>query len=1133
MVNGNGNTFVFLDTRGKRWPRLRLIMFIFAMVFLLCAILFVQSLFVTPQLRLPSSVLQLKARLKTFQKQDHPVSAKDMQHPWLKFSNGSRDKTKNSAARSLGPAVSAGRADSKQIRLGFYTNSDRKSYESLKGHAYQLTHVCPEWMSVVDGRGTLDITPDESVRRLAARSGVVLLPLLDNSIDDARIPEAVEGLADGPESRRERFIQNLVVDLEAAGAGGVVIDWEGMDPACRNGLTLLLREMAGALHKRSMELWMCVPMSEELKAFDLEALSGCVDHFVAMTLDEHSDSEPPGPVASQNWFEGWLKTMEGYGNPSQWIIAIGAYGYDWTDGEKRGDMISFSDAMSRAEHAGLGRCELEAPSFNPHFSYEDSGTKHTVWFLDAVTFLNQARVSSEHFSGGIAISRLGTEDPGIWKALPLLQSDALSPSQLAPLQKLKAGDAIAHIGKGDFLTVDGSTADGARTLNVDRLGRVIEHYKAFPTYLTVSHQGRGDKDEVAITFDDGPDPRWTPGILDILKAYGARATFFLVGSKAEAYPDLVQRIVGEGHEVGVHTYTHPNLAEVSDERARLELNATQRLIEVITGRSTILFRPPYNADSNPATLPEILPISLAQNLGYLTVASDIDPEDWSQPGANVIVKRAKRQRRLGGQIVLLHDAGGDRHETVEALPEIIDYLKTRGDRIVPLERMLGESREDVMPPIGKDQPVARLVSRSGFHVLYVLENFIWAFIIVATACIVLRTLFIAFLAFRNRQERRKRNQEAFHPPLSILIPAYNEGKVIESTLGDLLDTTYPGKIEIIVVDDGSADDTARVVAKVAARDSRVRLIRQANRGKAVALARGLEAVSHEILVTLDADTHFGRNTLEKLVAPLKDESVGAVSGHTKVGNLRTFIARCQSLEYACGFNLERRACHELNAITVVPGAVSALRVRAIFQAGGISMDTLAEDTDLTLSMHRQGFRVVYVPDAVAWTEAPETIKTLAKQRFRWSFGTLQCLWKHRDMVFNTKYKALGWFILPSVWFFHILLTAIGPMIDAVLIFSLFIGMAGNFYIYLWIFILMDFLLAVFALFMEREPLRNAWLTLPMRLIYRPLLSWVVWKSIFKAIKGVWVNWGKLERTASVAGRSAEFAPSSRGQERMS
>jgi len=272
---------------------------------------------------------------------------------------------------------------------------------------------------------------------------------------------------------------------------------------------------------------------------------------------------------------------------------------------------------------------------------------------------------------------------------------------------------------------------------------------------------------------------------------------------------------------------------------------------------------------------------------------------------------------------------------------------------------------------------------------------------------------------------------------------------------------------------------------------------------------------YDTLVFLDADTHFARETFGQLVKPLRDPKVGAVSGHAKVGNLRTFIARCQSLEYTCGFNLDRRAYAQWNCITVVPGAVSAIRRKALEDAGGFCRDTLAEDTDLTLCLHKSGYRVEYAAEGLAWTEAPEGVLPLIRQRFRWAFGTLQCLWKHRDLVFNPQYGALGWFSLPSIWFFQIVLVALTPVVDGLLVVSLILGGWSAMWAYVLIFLLMDLMLAFLACRLDGEKLRTAWTILPMRIIYRPLLSWVIWKALYRAIKGAWVTWGKTERTASM------------------
>jgi peptidoglycan-N-acetylglucosamine deacetylase len=1128
MPQIHDSNFVFLDKRGKRWPRLRLCIFILGAVFFFCTVAFVQSLFVMSKVQLPPSIQLLKERLKVMQKNDL-LSSKKMPKPiWLEFTRtkqigkGQMKSSQKSLSvikpqpqttppALLQPVITT----PKKLCLGFYAGWDHNSLTSLQAHASQLTHVCPQWLIMEDGTGKLHARPDRTVQELAQKNGIILLPLLTNLLDDAWQPEAVEGVANGPDERRSSFIENLTDQLVLAGAGGVVVDWGQVDPTYKDNITRLLQQIAAAMHAKNMEIWVRIPMGRELMLYDLETLSQDVDYFIAALHDENSDTDPPGPIASQAWYEGWLDTIIAYGKPSQWVVELGSYGYDWASGSQKAETINFADVMTRAGRAGLSSNKVEAPSYNPSFSYSDGGTEHTVWFLDVATFVNQLKAARKLAIGGLAIYELGSEDPAIWKAI---RKEPFEFKQ-ENLQKISdlTSNGITHIGSGEFLTIEDTRSDGARKLEVDSVGNITETYEKFPSYLTVSHQGNGKDDDVVISFDDGPDPKWTPQILDILKAKGVKAAFFMLGKQMEDYPGLVRRIVREGHEVGVHTYTHPNLALVSEERVRLELNATQRLLETITDRSTILFRPPYNADTRPTTLAEVLPLKTVQDMGYLTVAEDIDPEDWAKPNVDEILERIKLARQLGGNVILLHDSGGDRLQTITALPLIIDYILDRGDQVVSLSKLLGEPPEVLMPTVKKDQNVlSRLVSGSGFRAFHYIETFLWAFMSVATVLVVLRTLAVSVLALLQQRKSAKAPKTYFIPPLSILIAAYNEEKVIAKTLKSVLTTTYPGNISVWVVDDGSVDGTSRVIDMFAATDQRVHLIRQTNQGKALALRRGLESVPDEIVVTLDADTQFQPDTLIRLVQPFQDDRVAAVSGHAKVGNLRKFIARCQSLEYICGFNLDRQAYQYLNCITVVPGAVSALRKSAIMQAGGISTDTLAEDTDLTISLHRRGFLVSYVADALAFTEAPETISTLAKQRFRWGFGTIQCLWKHRDMVMNPHFKALGCFSLPGIWFFQVLLVAIAPIIDVLVIISLVLGWSSPaLYAYFAIFLLMDILLAALACLMEHEPIHQAWLALPMRFVYRPMLSWVIWKSLIKAAKGVLVSWGKLERTASV------------------
>jgi cellulose synthase/poly-beta-1,6-N-acetylglucosamine synthase-like glycosyltransferase/peptidoglycan/xylan/chitin deacetylase (PgdA/CDA1 family)/spore germination protein YaaH len=1100
---------------------MRLALLLGLLALLAATVLAIWSVWIHPALRLPASVRELKGQLKA-DIADHPETAPNRNaDKWKAY----LDKSRSVQARVAQMRAVTGKPPVRppgEVRLGFYSDYDANALASLNAHSAQLTHLAPQWLSLVGTEGRLVSAGDPALVEYCAARGIAVIPVLRNLEGDQWQPEAVENMARGPAANRARFVRELAAKLAEMKVAGVLVEFDQLDPAYRDEVTALLIEIAGVLHPAGRELWLSVSMGDQLEVLDLEALSDAADRFVAMMFDETSDTDAPGPIASRDWFEGWLQVIQNYGDTEQWVAGLGAYAYDWNLAGGDAETITFRDAMCRASYAGLDHAKGVAvgpPEYNGRYHYSEADGDHAVTFLDAVTFYNQVLLVRAAKLGGFGIHRLGGEDPQIWdvmemKGVPLAGA-------LEALGKLRADQTVTHIGRGEIVSVDDSMDDGVRTLSLDADGRMSALYSEFPTFPAIYHQGAADPHKVSLTFDDGPDPTWTPKILDVLKARGVKAAFFIVGNNGEFNPGLVKRIVAEGHEIGNHTYTHANLTKISRTRMKLELDATQRLIESLTGRSTTLFRPPYNADSTPSRVEELPPLKFAgsDEMGYTIVLEKIDPQDWSRPGAEVILQRVKEQRS-GGNIILLHDAGGERSQTVEALPKIIDWLEARGDQIVSIGDLLNIPREDLMPPVGASGEWGfwRLVSGAAFPVGRSAAEFFWAFMIFATVITVVRTLLIVWLAGRHHARTTAEPDAALAASaraVSVLIAAYNEGRVIEKTLEAVVDTDYPGEIEFIVVDDGSTDDTSEVVLRFIVAHPQVRLLRQVNSGKSAALTNAIASASHGVLIFLDADTHFERRTIRALVDRLDDPKVAAVSGHARVGNRHNFVTHCQCLEYVCGFNLDRRAYSEWNCITVIPGAVSAIRRSALDEAGGFSHDTLAEDTDLTLTLHRLGYRMDYAPEAIAWTEAPDTWRTLAKQRFRWCFGTMQCLWKHRDMMFNPRYRALGWFSFPGIWFFQILLVALVPAVDLVLVFSIVTGGAMDIWHYFAVFLGLDLVLAALACRMEEEPILRALLILPMRFVYRWLLAWVVWKSIFRIMKGALVGWGKLDRSATV------------------
>ena len=1111
---------IFADPRGIRRRFLQIIAVLGVSAVVSAAAYFFWSLAIGPQLRLPAIVRNYQARLRALPPAKMP--ARDPKDNWRRIFHP--------RGKGQGPAASS-QQKKEGVVLGYVAPWDPASLLSLERHADQLTHVAADWFSLTGVEAKLEEDPSSRARLLCVDKGIGFLPILRNLDGDEWQPEAVETLATMSPGERGRFLDGLV-DRLPPGSKGLLVEWSQLDPTIKKEVGQLVQELADRLHARGRELWFSVPTGSDFETFDLPAIAAAADRLVASLYDENSESGDPGPLASTDWFEGWLKTMMVYGAPEQWVVSLGNYGYDWRKDNATIRQVGFADAMAQAVQAGIDPHNgIDTADDSPDFHYlagPDQNQEHEVWFLDAVNFANQRRVTVPYHPGGVGLYRLGLEDPGVWDVLRMDPAKKMDARSLAGLLQISMSDQIASTGSGDFLSVGEDSRPGERKIEVSSKGVLTEHYDVLPMPESIIRQGEGSPGEVALTFDDGPDPKWTPKILQILKEKNAPAAFFVVGSQAQQYPDLLDRIACEGHEIGNHTYTHRNLAESGDEQIELELNATTRLIEALTGRSTAYFRPPYNADGTPVEPGELRALRVARDLGYLTIGQSIDPDDWERPGVETILRRVKRQR-AEGNIILLHDAGGDRSQTVAALPGIISYLRARGDTIVPLSEMIGLPRDTVMPPLREENlPLSTRYVYGGFALMRFLENTAWTLLAVVTLLALIRVLFLVWCAVRHRKrEKEAPTPEAVSfPAVSVLLAAYNEERVIASTIWHLLDSDYSAPLEIIVVDDGSKDETATVVAALAASEPRVTLINQPNSGKSEALNRAMAQSAYPVIVMIDADTMVAPDGIRKLVLPFLDPAVGAVSGYVRVGNHRHWLGKFQDIEYAAAFQIDRRAQDLLGCITVAPGALSAFRREALDEAGPISPDTLAEDTDLTLQLHRLGWKVTFAPKAFADTEAPENLRALISQRFRWSFGTLQCLWKHGEILFAPGSRWLGWFALPSVWIFQIAVVALTPILDVMVLWSLWWGRGTAIWPYFVASLLLDIGLTVATLAIANRKLREAWVALPMRLLYRPLLGYVVWKCILKALTGSWVRWSKLERTASAIRQKETSSPTS-------
>jgi cellulose synthase/poly-beta-1,6-N-acetylglucosamine synthase-like glycosyltransferase/peptidoglycan/xylan/chitin deacetylase (PgdA/CDA1 family)/spore germination protein YaaH len=1035
------------------------------------------------------------------------------------------------AVAAPGPVAPAAGVAGRPTVTAFYVNWDDDSYASLRRNLARIDRVVPAWATLRDGDDPLALDVDRRALDLVRREGphARIAPLIQNFHDGAWDGELLDrALSD---EARPRLIDGLARWVSAQGFAGVVIDFESVGAATHPKLLAFERALHATFAARGWTVSQAVPLDDA--QWDYRAYAGANDELLLMAYDQHWPGGEPGPVAGRAWFEQAVTARLATLDPRRTVVCLGAHGYDWAIGTGRAAAVTFQDAMLAARDAGAA-VRFDLPSAAPHFQYADAGAApHAVWFSDALSTYEEARFLRAHPVAGVALWRLGAEDPSAWSVLSALRDGrALDP---APLRAVHLAFEVDFDGAGEILQLAARPAEGRRAVEVDASGALTRAtYEALPSAWVVRRTG--DREGYAsLTFDDGPDPVWTPLILDALRREGVRATFFIIGENGAIRPDLVRRIVAEGHELGNHTYTHPNLGETSARVTELELNATQRLIESLTGRSTVLFRPPYFGDAEPTTPDELRPMEVSERLGYLTVGLRIDPDDWARPGTGEIVRRAlagaaSRDPDARGRVLLLHDGGGDRSETVAALPALIRGLRAQGLRLVPVGELAGLSRDRAMPPVS---PRERWITRFDTVSFYLLAAGSWLLHAVLVGGLALGFGRIAVLVALAVTGWLRGRGAPVHPPLggrvSVLVPAFNEEKVIARTVRSLLAQEHPD-FEVIVIDDGSRDGTSAAVREAFSDETRVRLITKPNGGKADSLDAGLRAARGEIIVALDADTLFPTDMLVELTRALSDPKVGAVAGNAKVGNRVNLVTQWQALEYITAQNLDRRAFALLGCITVVPGAVGAWRRSAVESAGGFGSDTLAEDQDLTLKVLRAGWRVAYAPKAVAWTEAPDTLRTLAKQRFRWSFGTLQCMWKHRDALLRPRYGALGLVAMPNVWLFQIAFTLLAPFMDLLLLATLAWALlervehpgAGALrtllptLTYYAAFTLADVLASAVAFALEggEQWALLVWLPLQ-RLAYRQVLYWVMYRSVVAALQGVGVGWGKLERKATV------------------
>ncbi|MBS0386239.1 MAG: glycosyltransferase [Proteobacteria bacterium] len=1017
--------------------------------------------------------------------------------------------------------------------------------DSLRLHADSLTHVYPSWLQIgPDGRSLRSVdwdpltTPTTTpLMRIARAHRLRIVPTVSNAENSRFDSRRIELMLSTP-GAAQAVTRQLVQFVDGNDLAGLQLDIEFVDQAMWPQYQDWVEDLAHALHARGKEFSVAVQASDDIAT--IRSLAHAADYIVAMAYDEHDTPNAPGPVASAGFVQGVLRKFSLAAPASKIVLGVGDYGYDWARDGSEPQTVTNAEAIAEAagyrdQESARDVIDFDSVALNPTFTYTDEhNVGHEVWFLDGVTVANAMRLASRFNTRGAALWALGMEDDSAWRVFG--RNVAPHPD----LHALTPPAAPAFIGDGELLTVRRPPSPGARTYDLNpRTGLIEEEsYRTYPTSWLVARQG-DTQGLVALTFDDGPDPRWTSAILDVLRRHHVKATFFMIGQSAVAYPDLVREVMRDGDEIGNHSFTHPNMAHVGRERVRLELTAAQRAIESIVGRSTRLFRPPFNADADPSSYGELMPVWVANQEGYLVAGESIDPQDWeldvhSADGshhrldATDIVDSVVRQIDHG-HAILLHDGGGDRSATVAAVDTLITTLQARGYRFVTMGELAGLEETVTMPRLNAADTRLAQVDNAFFSTWRgVSAVLFWGFSIAIVLGLARIALMLGLASLRSQSP----------PPstrglrtIDVLIAAYNEETVIEATVHSVL-ASRDVEARVILVDDGSTDRTAEVAQRAFGDDARVLLLSKPNGGKASALNLALAHATSDIVVGIDADTQIAPDALAALGRRLDDPTVAAAAGNVRVGNRVNVLTRWQALEYITSQNIDRRALARVNAITVVPGAIGAWRTEAIRNAGGYSADTMAEDMDLTWRLRRQGWRITNEAEAVAFTEAPATLKALMRQRFRWTFGTLQCLWKHRDAVF--RYGWFGGLALPSLWLFQIVLQVLAPLVDLQLLVALIgrtlgwleslqhVDIAPPYDPAIWLivaiyvaFVALELAAAWVAVALDGEDKRLLWLQPLQRLVYRQIMYVAVWRAVSKALAGATQAWGKLRRTGGV------------------
>ncbi len=987
--------------------------------------------------------------------------------------------------------------------------SDTNSLKSLETNADKIDIGIPDWFTIKQASCNPDVSINDNITQILKDNRIAIVPRLSNSDGLTIYQQEFQTLLHSSDLR-SCMINNVIQTLKANQANGLILDMDSLSLQESDNYLRLISEFAAALHNDGLWLEVVIPAGN--RSYNVGVINDYADLVVIGLNGEHYAGSESGPIASQDWFEKAFTYFQEITSAQKMLVGMGSYAYDWNlnDASSTAQSLTYGQAIALARQAKI-LPTLEESSLNTLFGYRDSDNSvHAVWLLDSLALWNEWQTVRDTDIAGISLWRLGSEDQTFWNFAG--SHSATYDSVSSPL----ALSTIAINGKPEVYRLARTPMNGRIEISSNDQGLITKaQYQQLPSGYELAAVSRTNQNRrLMLIIDGGPDPEWTPKILEELAKNKISATFFVTTPESEKYPWLLKSIADQGHLVGNRGSIYENQDNITKQELIDSINNTQRVIQRELLAGTRLYLRQYHSFALPANLQDAEHIKDVSEMGLFIVRANIDAKDWvAGTTAEKIIENVRAgltQAGNGTHVIAFQGDGDDRKQTVEAMQTLLPEIIGQGYEFYSMDKALGLNRIDLMPTLKDDQAI---FARST-QVVANMANMVWpmiqALFLITTIFSLIRIVTMYYFAVRSVRRKRPRGNPKKRN-VSVLVPAYNEEQTIAKTLRALQNSQHR-RFEALVINDGSTDRTAEIVESIAAQDHRIKLINKENGGKSSALNLGMRLARYDIVVTIDGDTILQPQAIDELVSPFFNKNVDAVCGNVEVGNVCNTLTAFQALEYITAQNFDRNALEEVNAINVVPGATGAWKRKKVLQIGGYESDTLTEDADLTIKMLAAGGKIAYAHNARSLTEAPQTLSALSKQRFRWSFGTFQCLGKHYKLFFKGR---VGWIPLPNIFVFQIIFPLLAPIGDIVFILTL---LSGSYGIIFWSYLFftgMELVSSSYAFIIDKKPKRLLLMAFVQRFYYRQFLYITIIRAIIATLKGKRYGWNKLERLGTV------------------